>query len=129
MPKRGAGNKTSRRSTRDKYRELKQRQQQEFNALPLGIVYNEKQFARMMEGWGLSPEKDTDKIYSLAGGSYIKKKNAELEAAIVEDTTGDGFIYDMFLCELSLVMMAVWSLPVWSPEPLCWCGRSRCRTV
>ena len=100
------------RQAKNRYAELKQRQQKEFNALPLGIAWNQKQFAEMMEGWGLNPDKDTDKIYHLVGGSYIQKKDAdllhqtrerhdkELADAIAGDATGDGFIHDMFLREL-----------------------------
>lgn len=97
----------------NKYVEMKQRQQQEFNALPLGFAFNVKQFNEMMEQWGLDPEKDTEKIYRIPGGGYVQKKdhallhetldrhNAELQAAIAEDTTGDNFIYQMFLSELA----------------------------
>lgn len=97
----------------NKYVEMKQRQQQEFNALPLGFAFNVKQFNEMMEQRGLDPEKDTEKIYRIPGGGYVQKKdhallhetldrhNAELQAAIAEDTTGDNFIYQMFLSELA----------------------------
>lgn len=66
----------------------------------------------MMEGWGLNPEKDTDKLYRIPGGGFIQKKDhalisetterhqAELQAAIEADKTGVGFIYEMFLFEL-----------------------------
>ena len=96
----------------NKYSELRQRQQQEFNALPLGFAFSQKQFGEMMEEWGLDPEKDLDKIYRIPGGGYVQKKDAdllhqtterhnkEMEAAIAEDKTGEGFIYEMFLYEL-----------------------------
>ena len=98
--------------TVNRYMELKRRQQEEFNALPLGFAFSQKQFDEMMKGWGLNPDKDTDKIYHVGGGGYIQKKDAELlhrtrewhdvelEAAIAGDTTGEGFIRDMFLQEL-----------------------------
>lgn len=97
----------------NRYAEMRQRQQQEVNALPLGFAFGSKQFDEMMRGWGLDPDKDVDKIYKLGGtGGFYKKTdaqlicdtfsrhNAELEAAIAEDTTGEGFIYEMFLYEL-----------------------------
>lgn len=96
----------------NKYAELRQRQQEEFNALPLGFAFSQKQFDEMMRGWGLDPEKDTGKIYSIGAGGYVQKKDAdllhqtrerhdaELAAAIEADKTGDGFIYEMFLYEL-----------------------------
>ena len=96
----------------NKYAELRQRQQEEFNALPLGFAFSQKQFNEMMEGWGLDPEKDLDNILRLPGGGYVQTKDAsllhqtterhdaEMAAAIAEDATGEGFIYQMFLYEL-----------------------------
>ena len=96
----------------NKYAELRQRQQAEFNALPLGFAFSRKQFDEMMGGWGLDTEKDLDKILRVPGGGYVQKKDAdllhqtterhdkEIEAAIAEDKTGEGFIYEMFLYEL-----------------------------
>lgn len=68
----------------------------------------------MMESWGLDPEKDLDKIYRFGdtGGFYrkqdapiihgtFKRHEAERAAAIAEDKTGDGFIYQMFYYELA----------------------------
>lgn len=96
----------------NKYAELRQKQQEEFNALPLGFAFGNKQFDGMMRKWGLDPEKDLDKIYSIGYGGYIQKKDAdllhktrvrhdaEMQAAIAGDATGEGFIYEMFLYEL-----------------------------
>lgn len=97
----------------NEYAELRARQQEEFNALPLGFAFNDRQFAETMQGWGLDPEKDLDKICSIGYGGFVQKKDAdllhtttarheaELSAAIAADQTGDGFIRDMFLCELA----------------------------
>lgn len=96
----------------NRYAELRKRQQAEFNQLPLGFAFSDKQFKEMMEGWGLNPEKDTDKLYRIPGGGFVQKKDqaliretterhhAELQAAIDADKTGVGFIYEMFLVEL-----------------------------
>lgn len=96
----------------NKYMELKARQQQEVNALPLGFAFSNKQFSEMMVGWGLDPEKDLDKIVSIGYGGFVQKKDRsimhktfdrhkrELKEAIAADKTGEGFIFDMFLCEL-----------------------------
>lgn len=96
----------------NRYAELRHRQQKEFDALPLGFAFGRKQFDEMMQGWGLDPEKDLDKILRIPGGGYVQKKDAdllhqtterhdkEMEAAIAEDKTGEGFIYEMFLYEL-----------------------------
>ena len=98
----------------NKYSELRQRQQEEVNALPIGFAFSDKQFREMMEGWGLDPEKDLDKIYKLGGtGGFYKRTDAQLirdtlsrheeerQAAIAGDETGEGFIYQMSLAELA----------------------------
>lgn len=96
----------------NRYAKLKERQQEEFNKLPLGCAFNNQQFNEMMRGWGLDPEKDVDKICRIPYGGFIQKKDLallhettkrhyeELKAAIEEDKTGEGFIYEMFLYEL-----------------------------
>ena len=96
----------------ESYRELRDRQQKEFNELPLGFAFSDKQFDEMMEKWGLDPEKDLDKIYRVPGGGFIQKKdhehfhevldrhNAEMEAAKAADEDGTGFLYQMFKYEL-----------------------------
>ena len=96
----------------NEYQEMRGRQQQEFNALPLGFAFSPKQFDQMMRGWGLHPDRDVKKICSIGAGGYIQKKDVdvllqtntrhkqELAAAISADTTGDGFIFQMFYCEL-----------------------------
>lgn len=96
----------------NRYEELRNRQQAEFNKLPLGFAFSDKQFYEMMEKWGLDPEKDLDKINRIPAGGFIQKKDRanfhkvlekhdkEMQEAIEADTTGDGFIYEMFLYEL-----------------------------
>lgn len=93
------------------YRQLKDKQEKEMNAFPLGACFSKTQFEEMMTKWGLTPD-DTDKICSIGGGCYIRKcdrdaflsmmKRFEKERtdAIAADETGEGFIYDMFLYEL-----------------------------
>lgn len=39
----------------ESYRELRDRQQKEFNELPLGFAFSDKQFDEMMKKWGLDP--------------------------------------------------------------------------
>lgn len=36
----------------NEYRKLKDRHQQEFNALPMGFAFGNEQFSKMMVGWG-----------------------------------------------------------------------------
>ena len=94
------------------YRELKNRQQKEMNAFPLGSCFSKEQFADMMHQWGLTVN-DTDRIYSIGFGCYIRKSDhaafhemldrheQERKAAIAADKTGYGYIYQMFLTELA----------------------------
>ena len=94
------------------YQQLKNRQQKEFNAFPLGAAFSKEQFAEMMQKWGLT-ENDTDKIISIGYGCFIRKSdrerfdeinarlNKEMQDAIAADKTGDGFICDMFYYELA----------------------------
>lgn len=100
---------------KNRYAEPRQRQQEEANALPIGFAFSNEQFEEMMRKWGLNVQKKADlaKIYSIGYGGYIQKKDAdllhttrlrhakEMEEAIAEDKTGEGFIYEMFLYELN----------------------------
>ena len=67
-----------------------------------------------MRSWGLDPDTDLDKIYKSGNtGGFFNKSDAqlirdtfsrheqELQDAIAEDETGEGFIYEMFLDELN----------------------------
>lgn len=96
----------------NRYADLKQRQQQEFNAFPMQFAFNDRQFAEGMAALGLGPT-DTDKVYTAPGGGFYRKEDGprlkkmmdrfdrELQSAIAADETGEGFIYEMFLAELN----------------------------
>ena len=93
------------------YKQLKDRQQKEFDAFPLGAAFSKKQFAEMMQKWDLT-ENDTDKILSIGFNCFIRKSDRERfhemnarhkkekQDAITADKTGDGFICAMFYYEL-----------------------------
>ena len=95
----------------NRYMELKQRQQAEFNAFPMQFAFSERQFAEGMAALGLAPT-DTDKIYSAPGGGFYRREDSqrlkdmmnrfdrELAEAVAADETGEGFVYEMFLCAL-----------------------------
>lgn len=98
---------------RETYAEMKKRHSDEFNAFPIKFALEEKDFKRSMEELGLT-ENDTDKIVGLGEGrgfiskkdapkfiEMIKRHNEELEKAIKEDKTGEGFIKEMFRYELN----------------------------
>lgn len=94
------------------YKQLKDKHQKEINAFPLGAAFSNSQFADMMQKWGLTVD-DADKIFSIGAGCFIRKTDKEAffnmlkrfkdetNAAIAADTTGEGFIYDMFYYELA----------------------------
>lgn len=96
----------------NQYQILKNKQQKEFNAFPMGAAFSQQQFAEMMAKWDLLPT-DTDKILHIGSGCYIRKTDREAfhklvdrldrekQEAIAADTTGDGIIKDMFLYELA----------------------------
>lgn len=97
----------------NKYLELKNKQEKEFNNFPMKFAFGNEQFVKMMGNWGLKPS-DTDQIICLSGtGGFILKKDKdaflqmckrheqEVEEAIKNDTDGTGFIYEMFYYELA----------------------------
>ena len=96
------------------YQELKSKHQKEVDAFPLGFAFSNKQFAEMMEKWGLT-ENDTDKIYSIGGGGYVLKTDAKAmnemfkrhdqelrEFRKQQDNLYQMFVYEMFNHEYAL---------------------------
>ena len=59
------------------YKEMKRVHQEEFNKFPLGAAFSNEQFNEMMKKWGLDPDKDCDKIYSIGCGCFIRKSDAQ----------------------------------------------------
>ncbi len=95
------------------YKALKEKRQKEFGEFPMMFAFSNKQFDEGMKKLGLEPT-DTDKIYSLKGtGGYYRRTDAaalkemfarydrEMSEAIAADSTGEGFIFDMFNYELA----------------------------
>ncbi|MCP4367678.1 MAG: hypothetical protein GY797_06145 [Deltaproteobacteria bacterium] len=94
------------------YLEMKNRQQEEFNAFPCFFAFNNQQFEEGMEKLGLEST-DTDKVYKGVGGMIYKKTESpalkemtnrhtkEREDAIEGDAKGDGYIFEMFRYELA----------------------------
>ena len=94
------------------YSKMRARHQEEFNAFPMFFAFDEQQFSEGMRRLGLRPS-DMNQVYTIAGtGGFYRKCDApklheifarhrrELRDAIATDKTGEGFIYDMFVCEL-----------------------------
>lgn len=96
---------------KNKYDELREIHQKRVNEFPLMFDFNQEQFDNGMKNWGLEPS-DTDKIYSIGGGGYIRKTDLdtynklwedirkEHNELIEKDKTGAGYIKDMFISEL-----------------------------
>lgn len=94
-----------------KYQELKAKHEQELNAFPFMWAFSNEQFDAGMKGLGLDPT-DTDKIFSIGAGGYIRKTDApamkemftrhkaELKAARAADKKAKGFNFEMFMYEL-----------------------------
>lgn len=95
------------------YKTLKEKQQKEFYTFPMQFAFTDEQFEEGMRKLGLDPS-DTDKIYSYSDtGGFFRKSDAktlhemserherELKEAIQQDTTGGGFIFEMFNYELA----------------------------
>lgn len=92
------------------YLTLKEKHQKEINEFPFGFCFNKQQFNEMMANWGLTPE-DTDKIYSIGGGGYIRKSDSEAmnemfdrherEVAAARAENKDDYLYNMFNYELA----------------------------
>ena len=92
----------------NKYTELKSKHQAEVDAFPFGFAFNQKQFDEMMTKWGLAPT-DTDKIYKIGGGGYVRKSDADAmdemferhEAERKAAMQDDEYLYQMFNYELA----------------------------
>lgn len=92
----------------NKYTSLKSKHQKEIDAFPFGFAFNQTQFNEMMEKWGLTPD-DTDKIYKLGGGGYVRKTDSDamhemFERHATEHETAmqdDEYLYQMFYYELA----------------------------
>lgn len=94
------------------YAEMKKRHQEEVNALPMYWAFSDEQFDKQLKELGLT-RNDTGKLCKTFGGGFCLASDAqmiadtlrghrrEMEEAISADETGDGFIKDMFLSELS----------------------------
>lgn len=97
----------------NKYKELKNKQQIEYDKFPKFYAFSNEQFREGMKKLGLD-ENQENEILSYGGmGLYIKKEDKEeleslftrqkneLKEEIKNDKTGEGFIKDMFSTELA----------------------------
>jgi len=95
------------------YKTLRDKHQQEVSNFPMFFAFSNEQFAEGMKGLGLGPD-DVDQVYKFGDtGGYYRRSDAawlremldrhekERKDAIEADSTGDGYIFDMFLFELA----------------------------
>ena len=95
------------------YMELKNRHQKEVNAFPMFFAFDREAFNKGMESFGLNPD-ETNKIsmFGSSGGYFLKSDSGRLDEmfdrhererkeAITGDTTGKGYILQMFKYELA----------------------------
>lgn len=97
----------------NKYEEMKNRQQQEYNKATEGnliVAFTESQVYEEMAKIGLNPT-ERDQLTEIGFGGYIRNSfvdeynamferfDKELKEAMAADETGDGFLHDMFLYE------------------------------
>ncbi|MCL2223788.1 MAG: hypothetical protein FWB96_08290 [Defluviitaleaceae bacterium] len=95
------------------YLALEAKHQKEVNQFPFFFAFGDEQFEKELAKLGLTLD-DTDKICRLDDiGAFCLKSNApklkemfarherERKEAIAADTTGHGYIYEMFLYELA----------------------------
>ena len=87
--------------------------QKEVNEFPLMFAFSKDQFNKGMKEKFNLKETDTDQIVSIGMGGFCKKsdvesfkqmlvrQDTEFAEAISSDETGENFIYQMFLYELS----------------------------
>lgn len=95
----------------NQYKELKDKQQERFNAFPMRFAFNDDQYREAMAWLGLDPA-DREKITGIGGGGFIRKADipaykelcdsadGEMSAAFAADPDGSGFIQAAFLYEL-----------------------------
>lgn len=97
---------------KNEYMTLKARHQSEVNDFPMSFAFSKQQLEEGLRKLGLEPT-DTDKVYSIGGGGFIRKTDsdalfemftrhkAEFKAAVEADKDGTGFVYQMFRYELA----------------------------
>jgi len=96
-----------------RYTELKRKHEAEFNTFPIFFVFSNEQFEEGMKKLGLT-KFDINQIYKFGntGGFYkrtdserlcemLQRHEKEMQDAIDADSTGEGFIYEMFNYELA----------------------------
>lgn len=90
------------------YLQLKSKHQEEVNNFPMMFAFSQKQFEEGMVKLGLNPE-DTDKLYSIGAGGYIRKTDSQAFSELLQRHTKEhdeqmqnaDYVYQMFRYELN----------------------------
>lgn len=94
----------------NRYIDMMERQQKEFNEFPMFFAFDRAQFQDGLKRLGLEDAKD---VHSIGCGGYVAQDKAidyyamllrhrqELRQAIADDKDGTGFAYEMFRYELA----------------------------
>lgn len=95
----------------NRYEELREKHQKEYNAFPQSFAFDDNQLKEGLKELGLN-ENDTHKVIGIPGGGFIratdeekyiemlKRHNREHQEQISLDKDGTGYIKDMFITEL-----------------------------
>jgi hypothetical protein len=96
------------------YKAMKERHQNEVNALPIAFAFSRDQYHDKLKEWNISEEAArAGAVVGIGHGGFCRAEDhnkvietfrrirEETDAAIAADTTGDGYIYEMFLYELN----------------------------
>ena len=96
------------------YKEMKQRHQNEVNALPLAFAFSHDRYLERLAAWNITEEEaKAGAIVGIGNGGFIRASDRDLvistferiadeeAAAIAADQDGTGYIYQMFLYELN----------------------------
>ena len=96
----------------NQYLQLKSKHAKEVSEFPMKFAFTPEQKIKGMKALGLN-ENEEDKIYDIGAGGFIrtsdigaykelfKRHEEEIKEAIKQDKTGEGFILQMFRCELA----------------------------
>ena len=89
------------------YKQFRERQQKEFESIPMAFAFSDKQFEEGMQKLGLDP-KDTSKVCSVGGGGFMRKTDIDTLAELTsrheqeqeEVFKNDDFMLDAILYQL-----------------------------
>ena len=96
----------------NKYQEMKNQHQEEVNKFPMFFAFTKDSFLKGLRKLGLT-ETQADKLCWIGSGGYIRKEDKDAFAGMFKrhrqqckeamdaDSTGEGFIREMFVTELA----------------------------